>query len=579
MAEKPSTSDASGSGGGGFIPDDASSFRGVLVTYGWVTLKKDGNKLVSSRLRLDMTTRQLYQRQWERNNRVESGAVGAPLRITITPEDKEVDPSAFAFGGLFPGTLHAHGKLVESHRASYSIGVAGVYLLHVRLRKQAASLPGSPFLLKVHPGPAFAAQTKLPTEIRGEVGGLCSIVMLTGDRIGNRCVKGGAAIVSYCGDMEPKKDKGLVQNVQAEKKPTPPPDASVKGSTGTKGVNPVEVLRVPEGTSQPVVSVIDMQDGSYKLVFNGTRTGLYITTVKIAGLHVVNSPTKVYLSPSPRPDLKRCVLHGDGLKQVAKAELGKFWIEFFDVYGNAIRTFYGKSFTDAQSRKDFEMQVRVRISPVGISVNGQIEPGEIMPYPFEGSWNDELGRFVITYTPHASGQYSLHVYREVAGSSREGLPGSPFPLNVLTNSKDQVVDTNAVVDASGIVSQDYKIQRSVFEDAEKRWGAFTVDAFASSATALTFRFWAKNKTSGAEGMDAFGQRWGASERVWAHPPPELMPDLIKLLMRSDRLSEVIVVAPFRPTTDWYYALVKLCDDSVKLSAGKLLKAFARGAGL
>ena len=279
----------------------------------------------------------------------------------------------------------------------------------------------------------------------------------------------------------------------------------------------------------------------------------------------------MYLSPSPRPDLKRCVLHGDGLKQVVKAEPGNFWIEFFDVYGNAIRTFYGKSFTDAQSRKDFEKQVRVRISPVGISVNGQIEPGEIMPYPFEGSWNDELGRFVITYTPHASGQYSLHVYREVAGSSRDGLPGSPFPLNVLTNSKDQVVDTNAVVDASGIVSQDYKIQRSAFEDAEKRWGAFTVDAFASSATALTIRFWSKNKTSGAEGMDAFRQRWGASEKVWAHPPPELMPDLIKLLTRSDRLSEVIVVAPFRPTTDWYYALVKLCDDSVKLSAGKLMK--------
>jgi hypothetical protein len=226
--------------------------------------------------------------------------------------------------------------------------------------------------------------------------------------------------------------------------------------------------------------------------------------------------------------LKRCVLHGDGLKQVVKAELGKFWIEFFDVYGNAIRTFYGKSFTDAQSRKDFEKQVRVRISPVGISVNGQIEPGEIMPYPFEGSWNDELGRFVITYTPHASGQYSLHVYREVAGSSREGLPGSPFPLNVLTNSKDQVVDTNAVVDASGIVSQDYKIQRSVFEDAEKRWGAFTVDAFASSATALTIRFWTKNKTSGEylNGTLAyqvfvnqttaplFGQFWDSSTSNW-----------------------------------------------------------------
>ena len=57
--------------------------------------------------------------------------------------------TGFAFGGVHPGTLHAHGKLFEAHKVSYSIAIAGEYLLHVRLHQQAVSLPGSPFNLKV----------------------------------------------------------------------------------------------------------------------------------------------------------------------------------------------------------------------------------------------------------------------------------------------------------------------------------------------------------------------------------------------------------------------------------------------
>ena len=37
------------------------------------------------------------------------------------------DPTGFAFGGVFPGTLHAKGKLFGQHRVSYSIGRAGAY--------------------------------------------------------------------------------------------------------------------------------------------------------------------------------------------------------------------------------------------------------------------------------------------------------------------------------------------------------------------------------------------------------------------------------------------------------------------
>ena len=55
------------------------------------------------------------------------------------------DKYGFAFGGVDPGTLHAHGKLIKVHHVSYSVGLAGRYKLHVSLRQQMVPLPGSPF--------------------------------------------------------------------------------------------------------------------------------------------------------------------------------------------------------------------------------------------------------------------------------------------------------------------------------------------------------------------------------------------------------------------------------------------------
>ena len=73
----------------------------------------------------------------------------------------------FAFGGVEPGTLHAHGQLHERHKVLYSIGLAGEYFLHVRLRQQAKAIPGSPFRLTVLPGPAHARSTYAPPNASG----------------------------------------------------------------------------------------------------------------------------------------------------------------------------------------------------------------------------------------------------------------------------------------------------------------------------------------------------------------------------------------------------------------------------
>ena len=66
---------------------------------------------------------------------------------------------AFAYGGVYPGVLHAHGALVKTHQVLYSIGAAGKYELHVGLRQKSATLPGSPYLIEVRPGPAHAPST------------------------------------------------------------------------------------------------------------------------------------------------------------------------------------------------------------------------------------------------------------------------------------------------------------------------------------------------------------------------------------------------------------------------------------
>ena len=97
----------------------------------------------------------------------------------------------FAFGGVDPGILHAHGQIIKTHNVRYSLGLAGRYRLHVGLRQQGIALPGSPFLLVVAPGSAHARSSRLPPECLPLVGTVCgptelscSIIVKLCDRMG-----------------------------------------------------------------------------------------------------------------------------------------------------------------------------------------------------------------------------------------------------------------------------------------------------------------------------------------------------------------------------------------------------------
>ena len=79
--------------------------------------------------------------------------------------------------------------LIRTHQVSYSVGVAGKYLLHVGLRGQNAVLPGSPFQLEVKPGKAHAPSTSLPAEqlpLMTVVGTPGRLLLTLMDNVGNR---------------------------------------------------------------------------------------------------------------------------------------------------------------------------------------------------------------------------------------------------------------------------------------------------------------------------------------------------------------------------------------------------------
>ena len=67
-------------------------------------------------------------------------------------------------------------------------------------------------------------------------------------------------------------------------------------------------------------------------------------------------------------------------------------------------------------------------------------------------------------------------------------------------------------------------------------------------TAVVARFWTINHSEAAEGRDAltadaFERMWSKEEeRIWAHPPPGILPDFADMLKRNGRKAEAMLRA-------------------------------------
>lgn len=353
-----------GTPGSPISPAARMSARPLQV--GWVTLKKNGKNLVSSRLKLETSRRQQYVEQWDRrlrNDKLKNDVAG----------ELGIDPTGigFAYGGVYPGHLHAKGKLHEKHTVSYSIGRVGRYLLHVRLRQQALPVPGSPFALVVRAGVAHHRSTCLPigdAPLRGSVGLAaedgCKMVLRTADVMGNLCTEGGAEVKTTCD----------VEAVQAE--------------------------------------ATDLQDGSYQLHWRSKLSGTFTVKVLVDKDQVKGSPLKIKLT-STIPEVSRCAMAGDGLKQAVAGQPASISILFFDSYGNT-----------ASPGPDCKVGLGLTHDKKKIT--------DVSNHAFEGGWGEEdSGEYNITYIAREAGSHELHVWCDPTNKGeRNPLPGSPFHVHV-----------------------------------------------------------------------------------------------------------------------------------------------------
>ena len=308
------------------LPSDGQPMMSEEEHCGWVTIYKGERELVTPRSSLAASARQQHMMQWARRVAVDRSLAAQTLngtRAQAMKGDKKTkvdlddaigderksgtaatrrkgrsnsDPLAstarqgqsiyanelasdprrigFAFGGVEPGRLHAHGQLVETHKVIYSIAMTGTYRLHVGLRHDGIELPGSPFLLRVSAGSASALSTALPADslpLQGIVGEKrgdgCEVVLQAQDKMGNVCSSGGAQLVCRCPEAD------YVQ-----------------------------------------CSSEDREDGTYVIKWYSCVSGDFETQIFIDGVPIIGSPAQLRLLPDA-PDLTQCEVTGSALSK------------------------------------------------------------------------------------------------------------------------------------------------------------------------------------------------------------------------------------------------------------------------
>lgn len=386
---------------------------------GWVTAAKDGKEtLVLRHLKLDASRRQSQMQLWASQLATEANRKAAEHRSQRSVEERgaaKAGPSCaheleadkrgigFAYGGVDPGTLHAHGKLIRSHSVHYSVGRAGEYLFHVGIRNQSAALPGSPFELVVKPGSAHPVATSLSMDefgcalpLVGVVGDAGSVVIATSDRMGNGCVVGGAPF---------------------------------KVETKSKELQTTQV---------------DNNDGTYAVQWLGEVSGKYELFVTIDNVNVTGSPCELTLQ-SAKPEVAKCEISGGGLSNAIAGEKVEVLVRCKDRFSNpttpgtsmsfglavAPPSDHGQTVKDKKDSKDKSKDDSEKKEKKKDSTD---EAASTLPsQDFEGKWLAE-GEYQIRYVAEKAGDYELHLWCDVEGDGvREKVPNSPFQLHVVPN--------------------------------------------------------------------------------------------------------------------------------------------------
>ena len=374
---------------------EGASRERASCKIGWVTLMKEGRvKLVSSRVQLGPGSRRQYSSQWERQRHTKQALADPKPSVdagVLIEREVGADPSGigFGFGGVEPGTLHAHGELHEVHRVSYALSLAGTYFLHVRLRHQALPLPGSPFKLVVRPGAAWARTSRLlPGVLRGKVGGDadsgCQQTLQCADQVGNECIAGGAPVEVRCFTED-----GLVAAPGME------------------------------------TTVTDLKDGTYTIRWRSKFSGKFRASVQIGDEDVRGSPVQIALVSST-PELNKSELSGGGLTGAVAGERSHFRIKFVDAFGNIALPGPSLKFGLVLEKE------RQKLTAATESMQ------------FEGVWEKgDTGVYKIQFVAKAAGSCSLHVWCDLephpGERTRTAFPGSPFSFVVVAGPASAAV--------------------------------------------------------------------------------------------------------------------------------------------
>lgn len=443
---------------------------------GWITIKKDGVTRINPRLTgMDTARRELQRRSWHRRtsddrgddarrtprsatlmNPVRDMALKKMLREVDSSTDRHAksmfraaiasdlqDGIGFAFGGVMPGRLHAHGVPVESHQVLYSVAKCGRYRLHVGLRKQvvggkvvaSVALPGSPFELLVEPGAAHALASFVPKDqlplsglvgfkadggsssssnnpspdTAAESGGAlagaspalcgCRLFLPVSDRMGNPCVRGGANVRASASD----------DNVES--------------------------------------AVEDRGDGTYMVEWHSRLSGCFNVSIDIDERPIGGVPFAItFLSGGP--ELPFTTATGDGLASAVVGTPTTFLLTFRDRFENPARL-QRENFLVAMAlvpapqageKGQSEKQERAKQQHQQRSAKDKDKDSSFKTRD-KDLWRQApahsavwlaygAAAIEVKYTAEAAGDMELHCWCQRgpngAGAPREALPGSPF---------------------------------------------------------------------------------------------------------------------------------------------------------
>lgn len=116
-------------------------------------------------------------------------------------------------------------------------------------------------------------------------------------------------------------------------------------------------------------------------------------------------------------------------------------------------------------------------------------------------------------------------------------------------------------------SDDWGLNPRYFRMADRKWGPFAVDLFATAQNRLCPRFFSRLPQPGALGIDALRHPWSTPlGALWANPPWPLISRVLDKVIR-ERVS-LALVAPIWKSAPWYPTLQAMTVDVLPLPRRK-----------